>query len=217
MEWRRFTWCVTGWDGRTASFQSPSRGTRISRIGRPRCDRSILTTIIWHCSMQDYHYHSHPKDELYSERKILRWQTEFTLAQFDREVNAFEENSSGESEFSEEASLCLDDSNDGSLYSEVNILIFFIYKQNSAIFEVNLLFSIHSFLQRQLSFLPSSQRINTYSWDSLSPTPTVSLNISKIQTQTFSNTTQQWRYQDWANIYHFWNHTKYWTSYYTFL
>ena len=74
--------------------------------------------------MQDYHYHSHPKDELYSERKILRWQTEFTLAQFDREVNAFEENSSGESDFSEEASLCLDDSNDGSLYSEVYSVLF---------------------------------------------------------------------------------------------
>lgn len=85
------------------------------------------------------------------------------MAHFDREVNAYEENISDESDISEDPSLCLDDSNDGSLYSEVNILIFFIYKQNSAIFEVNLLFSIHSFLQRQLSFLPSSQRINTYS------------------------------------------------------
>ena len=76
--------------------------------------------------MQDSHIH--PKDELYSERKILRWQTEFTLAHFDREVNAFEENSSVESDFSDEPSLCLDDSNDDSLYSEVN-LFSIIYKQ----------------------------------------------------------------------------------------
>ena len=65
----------------------------------------------------------HPRDELYSERKLLRWETEFTLAHFDREVNAFEENICTESDFSDEPSLCLDDSNEGSLYSEVNIII----------------------------------------------------------------------------------------------
>ena len=72
-----------------------------------------------------------PKDELYSERKILRWQTEFTLAHFDREVNAFDENeniSSAESDFSEEPSLCLDDSNDESMYSEVNeVFLIFLF------------------------------------------------------------------------------------------
>ena len=74
-------------------------------------------------------YQIHPKDELYSERKILRWQTEFTLAHFDREVNAFDENiSSAESDFSEEPSLCLDDSNDESMYSEVNgVFVIFLF------------------------------------------------------------------------------------------
>ena len=44
------------------------------------------------------------------------------MAQFDREVNAFEENISVESDCSEEPSLCLDDSNDDSLYSEVYLV-----------------------------------------------------------------------------------------------
>ena len=43
------------------------------------------------------------------------------MAHFDREVNAFEENTSVESDLSEEPSLCLDDSTDDSLYSEVNL------------------------------------------------------------------------------------------------
>ena len=83
-----------------------------------RCDDgSIPPRILSSCSLQDWQIH--PKDELYSERKILRWQTEFTMAHFDREVNAFEENTSVESDLSEEPSLCLDDSTDDSVYSEV--------------------------------------------------------------------------------------------------
>ena len=53
------------------------------------------------------------------------------MAHFDREVNAFDENeniSSAESDFSEEPSLCLDDSNDESMYSEVNeVFLIFLF------------------------------------------------------------------------------------------
>ena len=63
-----------------------------------------------------------PNEELYAERKILRWETEITLAHFDREVNAFEEGILSESNISdsEDQSLCLDDSsNESVLSSEV--------------------------------------------------------------------------------------------------
>ena len=63
-----------------------------------------------------------PEEELYAERKILRWETEMTLAHFDREVGAFEENFSGVSHSdSEERSLCLDDSNGSISSSEVQV------------------------------------------------------------------------------------------------